>query len=173
MTTSLIQDILFQRLVEQERDNDEFALYVLAACEGQEALDQFIDGTRRAARPEPALPAIPGLGFAHVLYGIQVRSFRGIGERIDLKADARAWRDAGRLAGTDPGKSSFAEGVGGRVHRHERQVGEPRAARNGRRGGATYTAPLAPRIVVEMMQEGIGASRVERTWEDSEDSRPA
>ncbi len=169
MATSLIQDILFQRLVDQHRDSDEFALYVLAACESPDALSSFIAGTATPARPVP-----PGGDPAHAqvpptyVASIQARAFRGIGDDSQLKLTPGP--GVTLVVGRNgSGKSSFAEGA---------EVAftgtSARWAAKGsiewQKGWRNVHCGLAPRLVVELVQEGIGAkARVERHWTDGED----
>ena len=92
----IIQDILFQRLAEQGRDNDDFALYVLAACEGREALAAYVAGTTTPARPA-GLPGDSAQAEVPPTYvsSIQARSFRGIGDDSTVETSDAERADPG------------------------------------------------------------------------------
>jgi hypothetical protein len=169
VATSLIQDILFQRLVDQGRDNDDFALYVLAACEGQEALAACISGSVIPERPataggESSTAAVPPT----YVSSIQVRAFRGIGDDSHLRftPGPGVTLVVGR---NGSGKSSFAEGAEVAFTGTSARWAA-KGSTEWQKGWRNVHSGLAPRLVVELVQEGIGAkARVERTWGDPDD----
>ena len=161
-----IQDTLFQRLVQQGQEDEPFALCVLAACEGAEALAAFVFDCGTPDRPAttsggPASGSIPPTYVA----SIQVRGFRGIGDDSHLRFTPGP--GVTLIVGRNcSGKSSFAEAA---------EVAftgtSARWAAKGsiewQKGWRNVNSELAPRLVVELVQEGIGANaRVERTWSD-------
>lgn len=164
-----IQDTLFQRLVDQGKDRDDFALYVLAACEGQEALTACVAGSAVPSRPTSSGSDASHAGVPPTyVASIQVRAFRGIGDDSHLRftPGPGVTLVVGR---NGSGKSSFAEGA---------EVAftgtSARWAAKGStewlKGWRNVHSGLAPRLVVELVQEGIGAkARVERTWPDPDD----
>ena len=165
----IIQDILFQRLVEQGRDNDAFALYVLAACEGQEPLAAYIAGTTTPARPggitgDSAKSEVPPTYVA----SIHARSFRGIGDEATLRLTPGP--GVTLVVGRNgSGKSSFAEGAEVAFTGTSARWAA-KGSTEWQKGWRNVHSALAPRLVVELVQEGIGAkARVERTWPDPED----
>lgn len=164
-----IQDILFQRLVEQEKADEAFALYVLAACEGQDALAACVGGSATPGRPaaadgNAAAASVPPTYVA----SIQVRAFRGIGDdsHIRFTPGPGVTLVVGR---NGSGKSSFAEGA--EVAFTGTSVRwAAKGSTEWQKGWRNVHSGLAPRLVVELVQEGIGANaRVERTWSDPED----
>ncbi len=168
MSPSLIQDILFQRLVDQGREDEAFALYVLAACEGEDALDQFLRGVRAQERPEardaPAAPPVPPT----YLNGIHVRAFRGIGSEaaLGLTPGPGVTLVVGR---NGSGKSSFAEGAEVAFTGTSARW-KDRGSTEWLKGWRNVHSALAPRLLVELLQQGVpGISRLERTWTDPND----
>jgi hypothetical protein len=169
VTTSLIQDILFQRLVDQGRDNDNCAIYVLAACEGQDALAACISGTAVPARPPAAGSDSPSTAIPPTyVSSIQIRAFRGIGDDSHLRftPGPGVTLVVGR---NGSGKSSFAEGAEVAFTGTSARWAA-KGSTEWQKGWRNVHSGLAPRLVVELVQEGIGAkARVERTWADPDD----
>ena len=169
MATSLIQDILFQRLVDQGKEDEAFALYVLAACEGEEALGAYISRTATPTRPD-ASEGYVGPADVPPTYvaSIQVRAFRGIGEDslLRLTPGPGVTLVIGR---NGSGKSSFAEGAEVAFTGTSARWAAKGSA-EWQKGWRNVHSALSPRLVVELVQEGIGAGeRVERTWTDPEE----
>jgi recombinational DNA repair ATPase RecF len=169
VATSLIQDILFQRLVDQGKEDEAFALYVLAACEGEEALAQFLRGARVQGRPE-ARHAAADVSPVPPTYitGIHVRSFRGIGGEaaLGLTPGPGVTLVVGR---NGSGKSSFAEGAEVAFTGTSARW-KDRGSTEWLKGWRNVHSALAPRLLVELLQQGIpGVSKLERTWTDPTD----
>ncbi len=164
-----IQDTLLQRLIDQGKVEDDLALYVLAACDGGDALEQLIEGTSTPVRPaSPADPSPAAAVPPTFLTCIQVRSFRGIGEEAALQVTPGP--GVTLVVGRNgSGKSSFAEGAEvALTGTSARWVGK--GSKEWQKGWRNVHSAPSPRIVVEMMQEGNAKqSRVERVWSDPED----
>ena len=169
MTSTLIQDTLYQRLVEQKRANDEFALYVLAACEGQDALAAYIGGTAAPALPEPGAAGGKASAVPPTYVGnIQVRAFRGIGDDSHLKLTPGPGVTL-VIGRNGSGKSSFAEAAEVAFTGTSARWAA-KGSTEWQKGWRNVHSAVPPRLVVELVQEGIGAkARVERTWTDAED----
>ncbi len=169
MAPSLIQDILFQRLLGDGRADDDFAMHVLAACEGQESLERLCDGTARPSKPASTIPLTQTPAVAPTyLTGIQVRSFRGIGEESTLRLTPGP--GVTLVVGRNgSGKSSFSEGAEvALTGTSARWVGK--GSKEWRKGWRNVHSALPPRLVVETMHVGDPSpSRIERTWHDPED----
>jgi len=106
----MVTDVLLKKLVEQKLEDQPFAYYVLAACDGDQALAAYIDdGATPAAAAKAAGAVADPLKRAH-LKSVKVRGFRGIGpERtLDLHPANGLTVITGR---NGSGKSSFAEAI--------------------------------------------------------------
>jgi len=168
VSSALIQDILFQRLTDEGKDNEELALYVLAACEGSVALDRLIDGVASPVRPEATLPGVQTEAVPPTyLSSVQVRSFRGIGDdsHLPLNPGPGVTVVVGR---NGSGKSSFAEGAEvAFTGTSARWLGK--GSKEWLKGWRNVHGLQPPRIVVELIQQGLGPVKVERSWKDPDD----
>ena len=163
----MVTDVLLKRLVEQKLENEPFAYYVLAACDGDQSLSEYIDdGVTPARAATIAAAAVTGqLHRAH-LKSVKVRGFRGIGpERtLDLHPANGLTVITGR---NGSGKSSFAEAIEvvltGRCARID---GLQKRWRNGWRNLDQSYAPL---IALEFAIEKTGIVTLQRKWNADED----
>lgn len=167
-----IADALFRRLVDEGRSDEEFALHVLAACAGTEALDALIDDG--VPTPAPTRGAAGGADADAVapvyLSSISVRAFRGIGDESLLRPapGPGVTLVVGR---NGSGKSSFAEAAevaftGTSARWTDKKTVE------WQQGWKNVHGAHAPRLVVELNQQGSDKpTRVERTWPDPADVR--
>ena len=164
MTTSLIQDVLFQRLVKQERENDEFALYLLAACEGPAALAAYVEG-----RAEPRAQRQGRRCAATRCRRRMSRTSRSAVSRYRRRLDLRLTPGPGVtlvIGRNGSGKSSFAEAAEVAFTGTSARWAA-KGSTEWQRGGATCTLPCHHVSSSSLVQQGIGAkSRVERTWRD-------
>ena len=165
MTAPLIQDVLFQRLVDEGREDEAFALSVLAACEGEEALERLLND---GAAPTPPAAAITTPGTATVtrafLAEIEVRAFRGIGSLSPLPLQARP--GVTLIVGRNgSGKSSFAEAAEVALTGTSARW-TTKKSKEWEKGWRNLHEAQSPRIVVRLTQEGTGKSSIERTWAD-------
>jgi recombinational DNA repair ATPase RecF len=99
---------------------------------------------------------------------IQVRSFRGIGDdsQLRLTPGPGVTLVVGR---NGSGKSSFAEGAEVAFTGTSARWAA-KGSTEWQKGWRNVHSALAPRLVVELVQEGNGAkARVERTWSDPDD----
>src|SRR5213593_1873440 len=111
MTTSL-SDLLLERLQREMKPQDDWPELVLAALEGEAALDSLLATAPRgpkAARPKPPEKS-GGTARAAYLRSITVEGFRGIGRpaTLDLVPGPGLTLVVGR---NGSGKSSFAEAL--------------------------------------------------------------
>lgn len=165
-------DVLFNRLVEEGRADEPFALYVLAACASTTALDSLIDDDVPTPRPDRAA-ADEGAGSIAPVYlsSISVRGFRGIADeaRLTPAPGPGVTLVVGR---NGSGKSSFAEAAevvftGTSVRWEDRTVEWAQGWRN-------LHAGQKPLVALELNQQGVGPIRVERKWpEEAQDVRTA
>lgn len=169
VNSSLIQQTLFQRLVEQGREDEELALYVLAASESPEALAALVDGSTRPRRPgSDAIAEDDGGVPPTYVSSIQARGFRGIGDDSQLKLTPGPGVTL-VIGRNGSGKSSFAEGAEVAFTGTSARWAA-KGSTEWQKGWRNVHSALAPRLVVELVQEGAGAkARVERTWSDAED----
>lgn len=89
---------------------DEVALLVLAALEGDDELDGYLDDGVAVARPEPSAASDEVEANGVVLTSIKVEGFRGIGAACELPIAPKPGLTivAGR---NGSGKSSFSEAL--------------------------------------------------------------
>jgi hypothetical protein len=141
--------------------NAAWVYYVLAACEGRDALDQQLGGAKpapRSTRLSTAMPVVEPPGA--YLRSITVEGFRGIGQRttLTLKPGPGLTLVVGR---NGSGKSSFAEGLEFLLTGRNRRWDErPTAWKDGWRNLHHKNAAL----VAEFSVEGAGTSSVSRKW---------
>lgn len=134
---------------------------LLAACDGQDALDAELGGEPREYRDRRALPASTEPAGAY-LRAISVSGFRGIGgtATMDLEPGPGLTVIAGR---NGSGKSSFAEGLellltGGLKRWQEAETTAwSESWRN-------LHEPAQPRLSADLLLEDAGKATVERTW---------
>lgn len=141
--------------------DDEAKLLVLAAFEGDEALDAMAPGARRSARQtEEAADATPPVGA--FLKSITVQGFRGIGERatLDLQPKPGLTIVSGR---NGSGKSSFAEAL---------EVALTSTSYRWAKGSVQWGdawrnlhTTAEPEVQVVLAEEGIGKTTVGVTWD--------
>jgi hypothetical protein len=160
--TPEIQSRVVDRLVDTGKADEPWALIVLAAMEGEQELDGFLDKARTIARPQrsesstgPA-PEPPG---AYV-GSISVEGFRGVGPAATLAL--RPGPGLTLIVGRNgSGKSSFAEGLEylltGRNYRWEKR---PKVWVEGWRNLHHDRAALKADLLVE----GQGSLSVSRVW---------
>lgn len=165
MTAPLIQDVLYQRLVDEGREDEEFALSVLAACEGDEALQRLLDDAAPPRRPPTsAVAAVVAPVSRAFLSEIEVRAFRGIGGLSPLPLQARP--GVTLIVGRNgSGKSSFAEAAEVAMTGTSARW-TTKKSKEWEKGWRNLHETQSPRIVVKLTQEGIGRSSIERTWAD-------
>lgn len=108
-------DSALLRIVEARLDADgagdhDWAMLVLAACEGLEALDAVLGGAAHEARDSTAAAAAEGEPLGAYLRSITVEGFRGIGpaRTLEVQPGPGLTLVIGR---NGSGKSSFAEGL--------------------------------------------------------------
>ncbi|WP_372733371.1 AAA family ATPase [Nocardioides sp.] len=146
--------------------SDEVALLVLAALEGDEELDGYLDDGVPVARPEPSVVSDEAEASGVVLTSVRVEGFRGIGPACELPIAPKPGLTivAGR---NGSGKSSFSEALEfvltGGTYRWANKSAEWREQwRNLHHRTA--------RISVGLVEEGVGQITVTSTWADNEHS---
>lgn len=163
-----LQETLCDRLAAEGREDDPIAWMVLAAADGADALDHLLDAGRPRSMP-PRRPAAVPAGEVPRTYlsSVEVRSFRGVG--ADSHLPIKPGRGVTLVVGRNgSGKSSFAEAVEvvftGTSERWERK-----GNKEWTKGWRNVHAAPPPRLAVQLIQEGAGRSRIERTWDDPDD----
>lgn len=163
------QQLLLERLVAQQKDHEDWALHVLAACEGPDALAKLLDDgvEPSTARARPASPRPRTAAPRAFLQSIAIRGFRGIGPEstLALIPGPGLTLVVGR---NGSGKSSFAEGL------EVLLTGESvRWSGKGNRfwkaGWSNLHASDPPFVRAELIVEGSGVVTVERRWADAHD----
>lgn len=146
--------------------SDEVALLVLAALEGDEELDGYLDDGVPVARPEPSAGSEEAEASGVVLTSVRVEGFRGIGPACELSIAPKPGLTivAGR---NGSGKSSFSEALElvltGGTYRWANKSAEWREQwRNLHHRTA--------RVSVGLVEEGVGPITVTSTWADNEHS---
>ena len=145
---------------------DEVALLVLAALEGDDQLDGYLDDDIAVARPEPSAASDEVEANGVVLTSIKVEGFRGIGAACELPIAPKPGLTivAGR---NGSGKSSFSEALElvltGGTYRWANKSAEWREQwRNLHHPSAA--------VSVGLVEEGVGPITVTSTWADDERS---
>lgn len=145
---------------------DEVALLVLAALEGDDELDGFLDDGVAVARPERPTDSDDVEANGVVLTSITVEGFRGIGAACELPITPKPGLTivAGR---NGSGKSSFSEALElvltGGTYRWANKSAEWREQwRNLHHPSAA--------VSVGLVEEGVGPITVTSTWADDETS---
>lgn len=145
---------------------DEVALLVLAALEGDEELDGYLNDGVAVARPEPAAASDNVEANGVVLTSIKVEGFRGIGPACELPIAPKPGLTivAGR---NGSGKSSFSEALElvltGGTYRWANKSAEWREQwRNLHHSTAA--------VSVGLVEEGVGPITVTSTWAENESS---
>ncbi|MGD8201519.1 AAA family ATPase [Ornithinimicrobium sp. W1679] len=145
---------------------DEVALLVLAALEGDNELDGYLDDGVAVARPEPSAASDEVEANGVVLTSIKVEGFRGIGATCELPIAPKPGLTivAGR---NGSGKSSFSEALElvltGGTYRWANKSAEWREQwRNLHHPSAA--------VSVGLVEEGVGPITVTSTWSDDESS---
>lgn len=145
---------------------DEVALLVLAALEGENELDSYLDDGVAVARPEPSAASDEVEANGVVLTSINVEGFRGIGAACELPIAPKPGLTivAGR---NGSGKSSFSEALElvltGGTYRWANKSAEWREQwRNLHHPSAA--------VSVGLVEEGVGPITVTSTWADDESS---
>ncbi|QOK24552.1 AAA family ATPase [Janibacter indicus] len=146
--------------------SDEVALLVLAALEGDDELDGYLDDGIAVARPEPSAAFDEVEANGVVLTSIKVEGFRGIGAACELPIAPKPGLTivAGR---NGSGKSSFSEALElvltGGTYRWANKSAEWREQwRNLHHPSAA--------VSVGLVEEGVGPITVTSTWADDESS---
>lgn len=151
-----------QQLVESDIEDD-IALLVLAALEGDDALDGFLTEGTAVERPEPR-PADEGEPGGTFLTSIEVEGFRGIGPAVTLPLAPRPGLTV--VAGRNgSGKSSLSEALefvltGDTYRWNKSSVAWRQSWRN-------LHHPTAA-ITVRLVEEQSGPLRITATWGDAE-----
>lgn len=139
---------------------DEVAVLILAALEGDEELDGYLDDGAHVARPVPSAGTEETEANGVVLTSITVEGFRGIGPACELPIAPKSGLTI--IAGRNgSGKSSFSEALElvltGGTYRWANKSAEWREQwRN-------LHHPTA-RVSVGLIEEGIGPITVTSTW---------
>ena len=145
---------------------DEVALLVLAALEGDTALDHYLDDGVAVVRPESEHDADEVEASGVVLTSIKVEGFRGIGPACELAISPRPGLTV--VAGRNgSGKSSFSEALElvltGGTYRWANKSAEWRHQwRNLHHGTAEIT--------VGLVEEGAGPISITSSWSEAETS---
>ena len=168
MINNLAEDVL-DRLLAADADDASVDL-VLAALEGDHALDAAVDGSKTPARPDPTAPrATPAGAF---LTRLVVRGFRGIGEEaiLNLPPGPGLTVVAGR---NGSGKSSFSEALEcaltGTTGRWSRKVGHADL----RTGWRNLHHPEPSEVSLTLNQAGSGQATIRVAWAPGEDDLAA
>lgn len=145
---------------------DEVALLVLAALEGDDELDGYLDDGVAVTRPEPSTANDEVEAHGVVLTSIKVEGFRGIGPACELRIAPKPGLTivAGR---NGSGKSSFSEAfelvLTGGTYRWANKSAEWREQwRNLHHPSAA--------VSVGLVEEGVGPITVTSMWADKESS---
>jgi len=164
MINNLAEDVL-DRLLAANVDDASVDL-VLAALEGDHALDAAIDGSETPARPDPTAPRTTPTGA--FLTRLVVRGFRGIGEEaiLNLPPGPGLTVVAGR---NGSGKSSFSEALEcaltGTTGRWSRKVGHADL----RTGWRNLHHPEPSEVALTLDQAGSGQATIRVAWAPGED----
>jgi hypothetical protein len=163
------QQTLLDRLANQSLDHEDWALDILAACEGPEALARLLDDgieprlPARTMPPKGSSPSASREAKRVYLRSITVQSFRGIGQQTTL--DLLPGPGLSLVIGS--GKSSFAEAL------EVLFTGES-ARWSGKnkfwkRGWRNLHDGAAPQVGAELFVEGAGVVTLERRWSPDSD----
>ncbi|MEQ9124037.1 MAG: ATP-binding protein, partial [Alphaproteobacteria bacterium] len=161
-----LHQIVLDRIEADDSLGDEAGYFVLAACDGDEALARALGGAADAGAVPPTPPAVVDPPPVY-LESITVEGFRGIGPsvRLGLEPGPGLTVIAGR---NGSGKSSFAEGLelcltGSNRRWSDRSKTWQQAWRN-----LHQEHPVA--LTAELCVEGVAdAVSVERRWEEGAD----
>ncbi|BCS35945.1 hypothetical protein TBR22_A51800 [Luteitalea sp. TBR-22] len=159
-------DILLKRIVTQGLQSEPFTYYVLASCEGDQALATFIDDGVGPRRSE-VITADAGAPLRRAyIRSVKVRGFRGIGpERtLDLHPANGLTVITGR---NGSGKSSFAEAI--EVILTGKCVRVASMQKRWRNSWRNLDATHAPWIALEFNIEHAGSVVLQRKWNAQED----
>jgi hypothetical protein len=160
-------DLVFERVAADDQLPTRVGELVLAACEGEGALDKALEKPDQAPEPEARIPQDPGAGV--FLSGISVRGFRGIGQEVGLPLVPGPGLTV--VTGRNgSGKSSFAEGAELALTGKNARWGEPLSAvwRQGWRN--LHTSGDVSIVAVTLVRGGqTGAMTAARTWQPDDE----
>jgi recombinational DNA repair ATPase RecF len=161
--------IVEERLTADKADRHEWSFYVLAACEGEAALDDLLGGGDAALRQRVALAAQATLQepVGAFLKSIEVEGFRGVGaaRRLELAPGPGLTLVVGR---NGSGKSSFAEALEILLTGSNWRWKDRSAV--WREGWRNLHHPSPTRVGAEIAVEGMpGITTATRAWPDGAD----
>lgn len=163
MAHTPLQDLLFTRLVDEGRADESWALHVLAACDGPDALARLMDASVAPTRPgrEAGADASAGVAARAYLRSVQVRGFRGIGPQrsLELSPGPGLTIVCGR---NGSGKSSFVEALEVLLTGTSARWRGKQKSWQG--GWKNLHEPLPPLITAEFHAEGVGSVTLSRKW---------
>ncbi len=160
------EDILswvWDRIEADQTLEEDARFVVLAALEGEAALDALTGSASRPQRPAAEVTSVEPAGA--FLKRITVRGFRGIGPEAKLTLTPRPGLTV--IAGRNgSGKSSFAEALEvaltGTTYRWEKRTAQWKDAWRNLHEGSS------PRIEVALAEEAVGTTRINVEWTGEE-----
>jgi len=161
-----LHGLMLSRVARDRELTPRAAELVIAACRGEAALNQVLDGV--VAEDEPTAHPRQAVGGGIYLSGVRVRGFRGIGPEVDLPLVSGPGLTV--VTGRNgSGKSSFAEAaefaLTGNNTRWTKSLNEV-----WRQGWRNLHAPGDVSVAITLVRAGTaGMTTIRRAWAEGDD----
>ncbi|MFD9739602.1 AAA family ATPase [Umezawaea sp. NPDC059074] len=161
-----LHGLMLSRVARDRELTPRAAELVIAACRGEAALNQVLDGV--VAEDEPTAHPRQAVGGGIYLSGVRVRGFRGIGPEVDLPLVSGPGLTV--VTGRNgSGKSSFAEAaefaLTGNNTRWTKSLNEV-----WRQGWRNLHAPGDVSVAITLVRAGTaGMTTIRRAWTEGDD----
>lgn len=165
-----LQHVVFERLQAEGALDQDWSILVIAACTGDDELDDVLDAPKRLSTQQPQPPPAPEIPLGAFLKSITIQGFRGIGPEatLELNPGPGLTLIVGR---NGSGKSSFAEAaellLTGDSKRWQGR------AKVWKEGWRNLHHPYPALIEAELLVEGEGPVVVTRQWDANSELEPA